>query len=201
MRFELRCTRHLISLLSSHAHNSYLSLSPDPRFYTKRTYLRRTRKVFTRGKLSVCVTLGPIYISARNLSPSHARTHASTYIRAHAHNFSLRGPQKINRIEPFLQIQIAGKEEGREKPRRLVPRDPLSRSSLFDFRKLFGEPYKTQLATDRRSAVKTRNSIPVIERERALPRSRDRSSFSDFSGARRGEGVAGLRGNGVTMKK
>lgn len=60
------------TFLSSHA-----QLPPlDPWFYIKRTYLRRTRKVFTRGN-AVRVTLGPIYISARNLPPrTHARIHA-----------------------------------------------------------------------------------------------------------------------------
>lgn len=191
MRFELRCTRHLISLLSSHAHNSYLSLSPDPRFYTKRTYLRRTRKVFTRGKLRVCNIRPDIYKRAQSipLARTHARKHV--YTRA-CTQFLPPWPPENKQNRTLSTNSNSRKGRGGEKPRRLVPRDPLSRSSLFDFRKLFGEPYKTQLATDRRSAVKTRNSIPVIEGERVLPRSRDRSSFSDFSGARRGRGGGGL---------
>jgi len=137
--------------------------SSPRRFYTKRTpswaYLRRTRKVFTRGN-AVC-----------NIRSDIKRAQ-STPSRTHTLSLSI-GPQKINRSEPFLQIQIAGRGgRGREKqgPRRLVPRDILFLAPLCStFENFSNEPYKIQLATDRRSAVKTRNSIPVIEREKVSP--------------------------------
>lgn len=137
----------------------------------------------------VCVILG----YARNLSPSQVRT----YTRAHTHNPPpLRAsPQKINRIEPFLQIQIAGRVgRGKNAPAR----DPLSRSSLFDFGKTFRRAL--QNTTRHGSAIRCQNKkfdSCDRERERVSPSlAHDRSSFNDFSGARREEG-----GGGVTMRK
>lgn len=61
--------------------------TPNPGFYTKRTpsytYLRRTRKVFTRGN-AVCNIRPDIYKRAQYLTPSHERMYARTHVYTRA---------------------------------------------------------------------------------------------------------------------
>lgn len=146
-------------------------------FYTKRipswAYLRRTRKVFTRGN-AVC-----------NIRPDIKRAQ-STPSRTHTLSLSI-GPQKINRSEPFLQIQIAGRGN----------RAASACSSRSSFSFLFVRLSKTfrrvwQNVARHGSAIRCQNKkFDSRDRERkSLPHSRNRSLFSEFFGT---EGDTGWR--------
>lgn len=150
------------------AFNTLLPIfTSSPRFCTKRTpswtYLRRTRKVFTRGN-TVCNIRSNI--SARNLPP-----------RTHTISPSI-GPQKINRSEPFLQIQIAGRGNHRA---------GLFLAILF-LASLCPTFENFSVSTTKRSSP--RIGDPLSKQEIRFPWSRekespsltcDRSSFSEFS--------------------
>lgn len=95
----------------------------------------------------------------------HTRIRGGTYIHTYNTTISLSIALKINRVEPFLQIQIAGRGKPAVFRWFLAIHSSsflffllFSFISLFDFRKLFDEPLTKSTRTTRHgSAIRCQN--------------------------------------------